>query len=120
MAEHNETGKSGEQIAAEHLIKLGYEIIEKNWRYGREEIDIIARQGNFIVITEVKTRTGNYEIEPAEVVPRDKQRILVRIASAYMRFKNQTGEVRFDIITIQLNANGHRINHLVDAFYATL
>jgi putative endonuclease len=68
----------------------------------------------------VKTRTGNYEIEPAEVVPRDKQRILVRIANAFMRYKNQSGEVRFDIITIQMNANGHRLNHLVDAFYATL
>jgi putative endonuclease len=113
-------GKTGEEIAVEHLLRLGYEILEKNWRCGREEIDIIARNGNFVVVVEVKTRTGKYEIEPAEVVPRDKQRILVRIAGAYMRFKNQQGEVRFDIITIQMNGNGHRLNHLVDAFYATL
>ncbi len=113
-------GDEGEEIALEHLIKLKYEILDKNWRFGREEIDIIARDGLFVVIVEVKTRTGNYEIDPREVVPRDKQRILVRAANAYMRYKNHPGEVRFDIITIRMNANGHQLNHLKDAFYATL
>jgi putative endonuclease len=94
--------------------------LDKNWHFGREEIDIIARDGSFVVIVEVKTRTGKYESDPREVVPRDKQRILVRAANAYMRYKNHPGEIRFDIITIRLNANGHQLNHLKDAFYATL
>ncbi len=113
-------GKHGEQIAADHLLKLGYVLLERNWKCGREEIDIIARQGDFIVVVEVKTRTGTYPIEPSEVVPRDKQKILVRTANSYMRVKKHTGEVRFDIITIQLNANGHRLEHLTDAFFATM
>lgn len=113
-------GKHGEKLAADHLLKQGYVLLEKNWKCGREEIDIIARHGNFIVVVEVKTRTGTAPIEPSEVVPRDKQKILVRTANAYMRFKKQSGEVRFDIITIQLNGNGHRLDHLTDAFFATM
>ena len=120
MENHIDIGKTGEQIATDHLISKGYAIVERNWRCGREEIDIVARTGNYIVIVEVKTRTGKYEIEPAEVVPRDKQRILVRIANAYMRLKNHPGEVRFDIITISLNGKTHQLQHLEDAFYATL
>jgi putative endonuclease len=120
MNKRIETGKTGEQIAHDHLITKGFEILEKNWRWGREEIDIIARTGNFIVIVEVKTRTGKGEIDPGEVVPKDKRRILVRAANAYMRYKNHPGEVRFDIITISMNANGHQLHHMEDAFYATL
>ncbi|MCX6277211.1 MAG: YraN family protein [Bacteroidetes bacterium] len=120
MSVHIETGKTGEQLATDHLLAKGYKILERNWRWGREELDIIAQDGNFVVIVEVKTRTGKNEIEPAEVVPRDKQRILVRIANAYMRYKNLPGEVRFDIITILMNARGRQLHHLEDAFYATL
>jgi putative endonuclease len=120
MNDRIETGKTGEQLATDHLLAKGFEILERNWHWGREEIDIIARDRNFIVIIEVKTRTGNFAIEPAEVVPPAKQRILVRAANAYMRYKNHPGEVRFDIITILLNERGHNIRHLEDAFYATL
>ena len=120
MSTRIETGKTGEQLAADHLLAKGYHILERNWRWGREELDIIARHGNFVVIIEVKTRTGGTEIEPALVVSRAKQRIQVRAANAYMRYKNLPGEVRFDIITILINANGHKLEHLEDAFYATL
>ncbi|MEI6434300.1 MAG: YraN family protein [Bacteroidota bacterium] len=115
-----ETGKSGEQIAADHLLAKGYQILERNWHFGREELDVIAKHENFIVIVEVKTRTGKTEIEPAEVVPRAKQRILIRAANAYMAYKNLPGEIRFDIITILMNARGTQLHHLEDAFYATL
>ena len=114
------TGKTGEQLAFDHLVAKGFVILDKNWHYGREEIDIIARTGNFVVIVEVKTRTGKNEIDPGEVVPKDKRRILVRAANAYMRYKNLPGEVRFDIITILMNGNDHQLRHMEDAFYATL
>lgn len=120
MEGKTDVGRQGETIAAGHLLKQGYVLLERNWRCGREEIDIIARQGDFIVVVEVKTRTGTYPIEPSEVVPPDKQKILVRTANAYMRIKKHTGEVRFDIITVQLNGNGHRLEHLTDAFFATM
>ena len=114
------TGKTGEQLAFDHLVAKGFVILDKNWHYGREEIDIIARLGNFVVIVEVKTRTGKNDIDPGEVVPKDKRRILVRAANAYMRYKNLPGEVRSDIITVLMNGDDHKLSHLEDAFYATL
>lgn len=56
MADHNITGNIGEELAEKYLRSLGYEILEKNWRYGKNEIDIIARDDRFLVIVEVKTR----------------------------------------------------------------
>jgi len=119
MKDHIELGKAGEAIAVAHLEEKGYRILDRNWRLGREEIDIIARDGNFIVIVEVKTRTSNIFAEPETSVTRSKQRILVRTANAYVNYRRQYGEVRFDIITILIRPEGETINHIVDAFYAT-
>ncbi len=120
MKDHIELGKSGEEIAVALLEGKGYRILERNWRLGKEEIDIIARDGSFIVIVEVKTRTSNIFAEPESAVTKSKQRILVRIANAYVRYRRQQGEVRFDIITIIIKPESQEINHIVDAFYATL
>ena len=119
MKDHIELGKTGEDIAAAHLEGKGYLILERNWRLGKEEIDIIARDGNFVVIVEVKTRTSNVLIEPEASVTKAKQRILVRTANAYMNYRRQSGEVRFDIVTILIRREGETINHIEDAFYAT-
>ncbi|MFZ4521760.1 MAG: YraN family protein [Bacteroidales bacterium] len=119
MKDHIQLGKAGEQIAVDCLEGKGYRILERNWRFGREEIDIIARDGNFVVIVEVKTRTSNYFAEPETAVTKSKQRILVRAANAYMNYKRQSGEVRFDIISILITPGAESVNHIVDAFYAT-
>lgn len=120
MGEHIETGRAGEEIATEHLQGKGYTILERNWRFGREEIDIIARDGPFLVIVEVKTRTSNVYAEPEFSVTKAKQRILVRAANAYVNFKKQEGEVRFDILAILMRPGSTEIKHIEDAFYATL
>jgi len=121
MKDHIELGKTGEAIAVALLESKGYRILERNWRLGREEIDIIARDGNFVVIVEVKTRTSNNFAEPEASVTKSKQRILVRTANAYVNYRRQYGEVRFDIITIIIPPEGETIvNHIADAFYATL
>ncbi len=120
MKDHIELGKLGEDIAVSHLEGKGYRILERNWRLGMEEIDIIARDGSFIVIVEVKTRTSNIFAEPESAVTKSKQRILVRLANAYVHYRKQQGEVRFDIITILVRPDGEILNHIVDAFYPTL
>ncbi len=117
---HIELGKSGEQSAVGFLEAKGYRILERNWRWGRQEIDIIARDESMIVIVEVKTRISNRFSEPEESVTVKKQRILVRAANAYVNFRQLQAEVRFDIISILNNPNGMTINHIVDAFTATL
>jgi len=120
MNDRIELGKKGEEIAVVLLESKGYHILERNWRWGKEEIDIIALDGNFLVIAEVKTRSSNVFAEPEASVTKHKQRILVRAANSYARYRRHPGEVRFDIITILIRPESEDINHIRDAFYATL
>ncbi len=117
MAEHNDLGKKGEEIALRFLKEKKYGILETNWRLGKNEIDIIARDGRFIVVVEVKTRQSDYFGEPENAVTRDKQRLLVRGANAYMKKKNLWDEVRFDIVSIVIKGSKEQIVHIQDAFY---
>ena len=73
-----------------------------------------------MVIIEVKTRSSNALAEPEAAVTKSKQRILVRAANAYMMSRRQQGEVRFDVMSILIREEGTVINHIEDAFYATL
>jgi putative endonuclease len=120
MSEHNELGKQGEEIATAYLLKQGYLILDINWRAGRNEIDIIARDKDFLVIIEVKSRRSDTFMEPEEAVTREKQQALIRAANAYIFRKNINLETRFDIISIIHNQNETRVNHLKDAFYPRL
>jgi putative endonuclease len=120
MAEHNELGKQGEEIATTYLLRQGYIILEVNWRAGRNEVDIIARDKDFLVIIEVKSRSSSTFSEPEEAVTRDKQQALIRAANAYIFKKNINLDTRFDIISIIHNRNETRVNHLKDAFYPRL
>lgn len=106
----------GEEFASSYLKDNGYEILERNWKFGREEIDIIAKKNDTLVIAEVKTRTGNFFGEPEEFVNRQKQRLLIKAANAYVERKNIDMEVRFDIISIIVSGSKKKINHLEDAF----
>lgn len=120
MAEHNELGKSGEQIALDFLKEKGYKILETNWHAGKFEIDIIAQTQKQLIVAEVKTRTSNWLQEPEAAVTRDKQRMLVKAADVYVQRHNIDLEVRFDIISIVIAKDKFLINHFEDAFYPTL
>ena len=58
MAEHNELGKKGEELAVKYLQEDGYEILDRNWTFQKAEIDIIAQKDNYLAIVEVKTRSS--------------------------------------------------------------
>jgi putative endonuclease len=120
MAEHNELGKKGEEIALQHLIKNQYTILETNWRFGKDEIDIIAKLNEILVIVEVKTRSSNYLIEPELAVTKKKQRFLIRAANAYIDKKDLELETQFDIISIVVFPDRNELQHIDDAFYPTL
>ena len=64
MAKHNDLGKMGEDLAVQYLTDKGYEILERNWRNKHKEIDIIAKDGETLVIVEVKTRQSDDHGEP--------------------------------------------------------
>ena len=117
MAKHFELGKKGEEIAARYLSGKGYNILERNWRFGKDEIDIIAENDNFLVIVEVKTRSTGYFGNPEEAVDEQKQRFLIRAANEYVNQKETDKEVRFDIFSIVIEPNKQTIRHIEDAFY---
>jgi len=120
MAKHYDLGKKGEKIAATHLAKQGYTIKERNWRFGKDEIDIIAEHDNFLVVVEVKTRSSSYFGNPEEAVDEQKQGFLIRAANEYVIQKEIDLEVRFDIFSIIIESGKQTINHIEDAFYPTL
>src|ERR1035437_8983125 len=116
MAEHNDTGAKGEELAAAFLKTKGYIILETNWRFKNLEADIIALFSKTLVIAEVKTRKSSYFGEPETFVNKQKQKNLIKAANEYIQRNSLDLEVRFDIISIILGDNQMKINHIEDAF----
>ncbi len=120
MADSHDLGRKGEDLAADHLVKSGYRILKRNWKSGRNEIDIIAENKDFIVFIEVKTRSENFQVDPRDAVNREKQRSIILCADNYIRWNNVSKECRFDVITVISSEDSYRIDHIEDAFYPTL
>ena len=117
MAQHNELGKKGEQIAVNFLVENNYEIVERNYRFDKAEVDIIAQKDDVLAIIEVKTRSTTDFGNPQDFVkPKQIQR-LVKAVNEYVIENDLNVEVRFDIIAIVKNGNSFEIEHLKDAFY---
>ncbi|MFD1293030.1 YraN family protein [Lutibacter holmesii] len=116
MATHNDLGEQGEQLAVEFLQKKGYQILDRNWRYKKAEVDIIAQKGAVLVIVEVKTRSSNYFGNPQDFINQKKVQLLVEAANEYVISKDLNVEVRFDIVSILKNKQAFNIEHLKDAF----
>ena len=117
MSKASELGQKGEEVAVAHLRSMGYEILELNWFSQHLEIDIIAKDGNELVIVEVKARsTKSYE-HPVEAVSSRKIRFLVNAAEAYIQEKNSNLDTRFDVVSIVFYGGGFELEHFKDAFY---
>lgn len=117
MIPPDELGLMGEKIAVGYLKKEGYQILECNWRYDHKEIDIIAQQGNEIVIVEVKTREGDYFEEPWEAVSTRKIRNLVEVADAWLNLRKIDLETRFDVVSIIFSDDvNYELTHFPGAF----
>ena len=116
MAEHNDFGAAGEQMARDFLAKEGYTILETNWRHLSHEVDIIAKNGDILAFVEVKTRNSRFLGEPEIFVSRTQQKAYITVADAYVTKNNRTEEVRFDIVSIVLNSKEQSINHIEGAF----
>ena len=117
MAEHNELGKLGEEMAVEFLRNDGYEILETNWTFQKAEVDIIAKKSNILAIVEVKTRSSVEFGLPQDFVKPKKIRLLVKAVDEYVISNNLNAEIRFDIIAISKENSNFIIEHLEDAFY---
>lgn len=117
MAEHNELGKKGEDEAVAFLMKKGYKILERNYRFKKAEIDIIARKDELLVAVEVKTRSTPDFGNPQDFVKPKKIKLLVMAFDHYITQNELDVDARFDIVAIIKNKSGMRIEHLEDAFF---
>ena len=117
MAQHLETGASGEKEACLYLEKNGFDIIETNWRSGKDEVDIIAEHKGQLVFVEVKTRTSDYFGAPEDWVGPKKQRNIIRAANSFIEERDLDVDVRFDVIGILMGPQEMSLKHIEDAFY---
>ena len=100
MAAHNDTGNWGEDLAVAYLEKKGYTIVERDWKSGRRDIDIIALDDDVVVFVEVKTRRNRLYGEPEDAIDYYKLQNLQQAISHYVKFRNIRQDIRFDIISV--------------------
>jgi putative endonuclease len=122
MSQHNEYGRSGEDVAAEYLADKGYLILERNWHMGHKELDIIAQKNEQLIIVEVKTRQRDKYGRPEEAVTMQKIKKIVVATKAYVRFRRIDMPIRFDVIAITGlgTEKAPKIVHFEDAFSAPM
>ncbi|CAN5184480.1 YraN family protein [soil metagenome] len=117
MKDKIKTGTDGEDLAATFLIEKGFKVLERNYRYKKSEIDLIVSRGNWLIFVEVKTRTSTAFGFPEEFVDYNKKLKILEGALEYMYVKNWQGNVRYDIVAVNIWGNRHDIKHIEDAFY---
>lgn len=119
MAEHNELGKWGEDEAELYLKEQGYMVVERDWKIGKRDLDIVAYtpDGKELAVVEVKTRATDDYLRPEQAVDRRKMRNLAIAANAYVKKMRVDKVVRFDIISIVGSCHQVKnLEHIVDAF----
>jgi putative endonuclease len=113
-------GKAGEDAAVRYLRQLGYRILERNYRCRFGEIDLIARDGRMLAFVEVKTRRSHTYGPAAAAVTLRKQRHLIKASQAYLIHRKKADEpCRFDVVTVDMDAEQPHIELIKDAFQST-
>ncbi len=106
MADHNDLGKEGEEMAAAWMVRNGYNILHRNWRYSHFEIDIIAEKGKFLHFVEVKARKHSPVGHPEDSVTKKKFKFLQQAADTFLHLNPQYKWIEFNILSITLQKNG--------------
>ena len=112
-----ELGNLGERFALQFLQEKGLNVIQQNYRFQRNEVDIICEEKNYLIFVEVKTRQTAQIGPPWKAVTKQKQRQIIKCAHHYLVSKDQHKEARFDIVSIVHNSKGTFIEHIEEAFY---
>ena len=116
MLDRKSIGNKGEDAAVNFLFANGYGVLQKNYRYGRGEIDIIAQKDDVLIFMEVKTRK-NADFGYPETFVSESQQDRIHLAAEEYIFQNKwQGEIRFDIIAILWDGNEPVLDHFEDAF----
>lgn len=110
-------GRKGENLAAEYLVRQGYRVVEKNYRFKKSEIDLICQKDGLLIFVEVKTRSSRIFGQPESFVSDTQKAAIIRAAGQYMLEVDWSDDLRFDIVAIISNQSEEEILHLKDAFY---
>ena len=117
METKKSVGNKAESIACDFLKSNGYNIIERNYRFQKNEIDIIAGKENLIVFVEVKSKTDNAMTNPESALNSIKQQKIFKVANFYVMDKKITNcDYRFDVIIVYYTDGGPKIEHYINAF----
>ncbi len=119
--DRGETGKKGEQLTAEYLIKNGCAVIKRNYHSRFGEIDIIAETKEYIIFTEVKTRKDASVVSPAEAVDIHKQKRIILTAQDFLSKYETELQPRFDVAEVTVfkrkdGSDGYRLHYIKNAF----
>lgn len=116
MKQKQTLGRLGEELASSFLESSGMRVIERNWRCSEAEADLIAMDGDVLVIVEVKTRSTDHFGDPEDSVDERKQLKMIEAAEAYLEESELDPEVRFDIVSVIFDSRSHLIKHIPSAF----
>ncbi len=124
MADAAATGREGEALAADYLEAKGYRVMDRNYRFNREEVDLVCfkpyadyEAGGELVFVEVKARRGEGFGRPEEAVDKAKQRAVLRVAEAFLHERRLEGSpVRFDVVAVTFGGGEPRVEHFENAF----
>ncbi|MEZ5013825.1 MAG: YraN family protein [Chitinophagales bacterium] len=116
MGQNQVLGRQGEEAAVRFLEEKGFSILERNYRAGRSEVDIIAMDGKMLVICEVKTRNWGTQNDGAASVGNKKHKTLMRAAIRYMEDKKLQCELRFDLLCVTHYRGEWSVEHFEDVF----
>lgn len=122
MATPYDIGKEGESVAFRYLMQKAYRILAKNWFYYHKELDIVATDGAWVIVFEVKTRVENSSQKPIEAVDKKKQRNICSAANAFVRQFHLKMPIRYDVLSIIFRPATHsyEVEHIENAFYPEL
>lgn len=114
-------GRWGEQLAVDRLESQGYQMLDRNWRCRRGEIDIVVQDGDVLVFVEVKTRRGRDHGTPEEALTNSKAKRLLELGQRYMLERDiEDAEWRVDLVAVELDKQGKllRFEHLPNVLWA--
>jgi len=114
MTDKAEVGKIGEELAANYFTNLGFEIVRRNFRFGKAEIDLIVKKDRWLIFVEVKTRHSNDFGEPEAFVSRRQTKNIFDAAEEFIYSNDWRGHIRFDILAVR-PGDPPEITHFEDA-----
>jgi putative endonuclease len=116
-AKTQEVGEAGERVAEARLTQRGWRILDRRFRNGHRDLDLVAEREGLVAFVEVKARTGREFGQPVEAVNWRKQRELARSASVWIaRFGMREQTFRFDVIGVLMDGERVRVQHVENAF----